>query len=1040
MCSTKYYYLFVLYITGHMFCNTKHKACGTKRADPFVRITHVSDYNPTDLSYLCHYAPMSHASDYLPPDGWESDEALGRYLCGSAAIVSLRLADSHTRVPIECTTVHIAPDETVTLIGTDPSGHELSFPIRGYRGVRSQLPPTAMRDQTHRPSTRICRAQCSPYQWDQLKPHRTRLHAALNILPAVPLPAPGAHAAPHALSTGQQSLHTYGSTQPTLGDTTTNPRFQPINLQSEQPWARRQRLPASTLTFDTSTMDPTPLCLPQGSWTAEARHGQAWLLCHPRPFSKHLRSVKPLETDATLDAALLPYLLEKGASLRDIADACHAKREVDNVRYGPHLLAWQKCATMRLGVISGASTLWGCDALTLDPHFKDFISPLPSDVLLGSLPLAESLLALTTMQRSSLKSLILLDNFSALEQTQIVASLPYHDSWVVISSAATRQGPIQTALRSIGRHLDTLIPGQKLLSKDCAWSTGDINWAQLGSSQAVWGGGTDLSASTDHDLWEAVWSPEPIQGCELEDVSEAASDYWKRRQDGAYLEASGNVAACDGSAGGVMGAGAVILEPDGIITTHKVQVLGECSSFRAEAAALHLTLCHADIAVELTIMTDSMNVINALQAWNRVDFMRDMNMQLNADILQKILRQLNRRRAPTKIVKVKSHRGCFLNELADDAAAAAAQDPDSDSIFPALPQGPCITFSWSDEDKWGKPTEESTTDIKKVFKKWKTVTDALNILNARIGQTNAGLFLTRPNLGQHLLAKSRRVRSWTVTEDRRWMQLVARVFPVYSYLRRIDKHPTGDCPWCGTAATSGTPEVRETITHFMSVCPHFAEHRIAAHHAICRATMAAIREAAEPGWVFYYEVPINLLPFDFTWPSPEAAEEGNARRPDGVAWNSASKKLYFLEFTRCMDHEHTMLAALAAKRTQYVKEMAALRCAQRALPRENRLTTIETLPFIFGARGAVRYSEAICSLNALGTPQKKHDTVLAAGVRAAITSCSDMCSARFAELKKLPGKARLPNGRLQRTIIPPKPTQLPTWRSDRGADNGASAR
>ena len=141
-----------------------------------------------------------------------------------------------------------------------------------------------------------------------------------------------------------------------------------------------------------------------------------------------------------------------------------------------------------------------------------------------------------------------------------------------------------------------------------------------------------------------------------------------------------------------------------------------------------------------------------------------------------------------------------------------------------------------------------------------------------------------------------------------------------------------------------------------------------------------------------------------------------------------------------MDHEHTMLAALAAKKTQYVNEMAALRCAQRALPRENRLTTIETLPFIFCARGAVRYSEAICSLNALGTPQKKHDTVLAAGVRAAITSCSDMCSARFAELKKLPGKARLPNGRLQRTIIPPKPTQLPTWRSDRGADNGASAR
>eukprot|EP00961_Rhodomonas_salina_P237325 3207961-Rhodomonas_salina.1 len=43
-----------------------------------------------------------------------------------------------------------------------------------------------------------------------------------------------------------------------------------------------------------------------------------------------------------------------------------------------------------------------------------------------------------------------------------------------------------------------------------------------------------------------------------------------------------------------------------------------------------LAVTNADPAVRLTIMTDSMNVINALQAWSRREFLRDMTRQLNA--------------------------------------------------------------------------------------------------------------------------------------------------------------------------------------------------------------------------------------------------------------------------------------------------------------------------------------------------------------------------------------------------------------------------
>lgn len=50
-----------------------------------------------------------------------------------------------------------------------------------------------------------------------------------------------------------------------------------------------------------------------------------------------------------------------------------------------------------------------------------------------------------------------------------------------------------------------------------------------------------------------------------------------------------------------------------------------------------------------------MNVITALQAWDRADFVREMEWQRNANIITKILTAINTRAGPITIVKVKSH-------------------------------------------------------------------------------------------------------------------------------------------------------------------------------------------------------------------------------------------------------------------------------------------------------------------------------------------------------------------------------------------------
>ena len=116
--------------------------------------------------------------------------------------------------------------------------------------------------------------------------------------------------------------------------------------------------------------------------------------------------------------------------------------------------------------------------------------------------------------------------------------------------------------------------------------------------------------------------------------------------------------------------------------------------------------------------------------------------------------------------------------------------------------------------------------------------------------------------------------------------MVGRVFPVNTYLRRIDKHATGDCSWCGKG-------VKETLAHFQCGCPQFADNRTAAHHLIARAVVASLKDQRLANWTFFYETEIRDLPFQFKWASKFDERKQMERRPDGVAWNPVLGKVIF---------------------------------------------------------------------------------------------------------------------------------------------------
>ena len=215
------------------------------------------------------------------------------------------------------------------------------------------------------------------------------------------------------------------------------------------------------------------------------------------------------------------------------------------------------------------------------------------------------------------------------------------------------------------------------------------------------------------------------------------------------------------------------------------------------------------------------------------------------------------------------------------------------------------------------------------------------------------------------------------------MQLVGRVLPINSYLHRIKKHPTGECRWCKGK--------RETITHFMSECKHFQKSRTAAHHLIVRAVVSALREAKPVGWRFFYETPFSQMPFEYAWTDDRERRKQAQRRPDCIAYHAGSKQVLLMEFTRAMDHEHTMPRALDTKTHQYD-------AAVRAIRRGDSSVHVRTVPVVFGVRGSILYNEAVSEFRSFGLKETVVAKVLAAGVRAAVTAASDMITARFAAL------------------------------------------
>ena len=102
---------------------------------------------------------------------------------------------------------------------------------------------------------------------------------------------------------------------------------------------------------------------------------------------------------------------------------------------------------------------------------------------------------------------------------------------------------------------------------------------------------------------------------------------------------------------------------------------------------------HFEQAIPLLVFIDCLVLLQILQKWGRSDFWPDPRDIIHFDVIFPLLQELHQWTALLKLVKVKSHAGCKLNEMADELADHCCAS-DKEPVLPGLQKyGSCYSVS-----------------------------------------------------------------------------------------------------------------------------------------------------------------------------------------------------------------------------------------------------------------------------------------------------------------------------------------------------------
>ena len=746
-------------------------------------------------------------------------------------------------------------------------------------------------------------------------------------------------------------------------------------------WQLDPPLPANVI-IDLTNHHSQTLPAPPG-WEILQRNGQTFITPPGQPtvsidqaqfgmLRKLYSEERPDQQE--LSVSFLTYLRE----------SCLAQQRADGISHVP----WSRHLLACLHRITKAELLIGARAVTRHPHFQHYVSPLPDDQRLGAV-----------LDWPGVEALLLLDSFEPNDRPALWRRVDAHAHpvWILLQARPGAElGRAHSELRCRGaRQCAVLNAKSRVVHRDECWC--DAKWdAELaGHETQLW------RVDPHNELCGGKWSgtageavPIPVQSL-LGDWEGYRFDfhwyegpsakllqwYHENQQDALRLSWTGLVAGTDGGVDWKnerMGAGYVTGTEQEVVTSFSACVGGPLSTLRAEAASLLQLLLdlRGRSPTPLLVFIDCLVLLDILQRWGQASFHPQPTDVVHFDIIFPLLDELRRWLGPLRLVKVKSHTGCLLNERADVYAERGYRE-ETPEICPGprkfgsvwLGVRPHVRASTAQS---GKSLPRDSAPNHSLLKK--TVR-----ANARRAVGMRSTTFVRQLLHQQEGATiARCVKQCRPAEYRVWVKMMADRYPVQSYLHRCGLAQSSQCPYCQAQC--------ETLAHFTTICPRFREARTAGHNQVrAKLTSLLLRCLPKQQWKLFEETPMRRTGLELQQVSVAcmvAAErlpqgyQGDSvsaenLQPDMVLVSQSLKKIGLLDLCRPFDSlSEQLAAALRRKLCTYAPLLEAL----RSYVAQGWQVTI--LPWVVGVRGMINEKSVTKVLNFLQVPRNRQARIV----------------------------------------------------------------
>jgi ribonuclease HI len=736
------------------------------------------------------------------------------------------------------------------------------------------------------------------------------------------------------------------------------------------PWQVDPPLP-SQVVIDISHHLPRSLQAPEGREVLQ-RNGRIWI-------TERSNSV------IRLDAAHYGMLLASCCGceeqqvptvqfLMKLGQSCRAQQVADL----QHYVHWSRHLLANIREITGVDLLVGASAVTFNPHFPHFISPYLPDVHLGA-----------AACWPQVPALLILDSFAPLLRQQVLTQAAAHSPgvWVLWQHKNNPDDSCLAALRQTARLYAELPKKSMILHKAECWETAAWDVEQSWCLTQLWrlepcAGSlvrdSDLSPETvQQHLCRGGYHQYAFHWCE-DPVPPRLLLYRQNQQDALLHSWDGLVAGTDGSVdlrAERMGA-AYVLGADRVpIMVLSVRVGGPLASARAEAASLLQLL--RDVRsryghhVNLLIFVDCLVILDILRKWGRSEFHPGPRDVIHFDILSPLIDELRQWVGNIRLLKVKSHSGCLLNERADELAelGRGAEGPE---ICPGPQKYGSFWLRLRQETRklagdCGKLLPRDSAPNSSLLEKV-AVSNTLRAVRHRGTAFVTALFDQKEGL-----SVSRIIRRCTPAEYRVWLKCMTGTYPVQLYLKRITLASSSICPHCD----AGTPE---SLTHFACVCPKFREARTSAHNQVRNVITAFLESAIGPEWRVLTETRMVDTGLVLCSHPQTVPVQVNRWQPDWTLISKHHKRIAIVDLCRPSDvHPTQLLAAALRKQRKYSPLLEAL-CQYT-----EQGWTVHVFPWVVGIRGMIDPLHVASLLQYLCVPRQKWQAAVDLTVLASVT-------------------------------------------------------